>query len=290
MEQKEERKFPRVSRRSTVFLATHPIEAQTRVRSDVIRALLLRSGIESNPGPWRKKYPCIECDKPCIRSCLMCNTCKKWCHFGCAGVDLYTARRIWWHCWKCKNVNSKTQKEAKEEIGSLNILQLNINGLRNKTSELGCILRENNIKIAAIQETKLKPGSADSQIEGFSLFRADRTQNGGGVAIYIAKELKFSTISTNSNSQTELLVVDIHTGRSCLRIINYYLPPNADAPFEHVIECIHDKSAMIMGDANCHSKLWHSALNSDAKGQLVEELISQSNLVVKNEDTHTQLP
>ena len=44
-------------------------------RSVLSQSLLLRSGIESNPGPRQPKYPCGICTKACKTGCIACDGC-----------------------------------------------------------------------------------------------------------------------------------------------------------------------------------------------------------------------
>ena len=136
------------------FLSRHSKVSLLRVPRSVIRALLLIAGVEQNPG---LKFPCVISRTNCKYSCLQCTTRKNWCHFKCANVDLYTARGIYWYCSTCKvqpqaNLTTKTAPKA-----DIKLLQLNINGLRSKTSELALLLHSNKVVSALIQETKMAP-------------------------------------------------------------------------------------------------------------------------------------
>ena len=77
--------------------------------------------------------------------------------FKSANVDLYTARRIYWYYSTCKlqpqaNLPFKTAPKT-----DIKVLQLNINGLRRKATELALLLHSNKVMAALIQETKMHP-------------------------------------------------------------------------------------------------------------------------------------
>jgi len=65
-------------------------------------------------------------------------------------------------------------------------MQLNINGIRNKITELKKLIDEENIDIVTIQETKLTPTAKTPNIPNYSSIRNDRNSDkGGGQLNYI---------------------------------------------------------------------------------------------------------
>ncbi len=71
----------------------------------------------------------------------------------------------------------------------MQISSANVNGLLSKLAEIEVRLQD--LDAFLLQETKLDSSISDSELafEGFSLFRRDRTRNGGGVAIYCREYL-----------------------------------------------------------------------------------------------------
>ena len=136
----------------------------------------------------------------------------------------------------------------------------------------------------------MKPGSNDPQIEGYEVIRQDRTTNGEGLAILVDKELKYSVVKTIQHDQAAIQAIDVHLNNSTLRVVNFYLPPGADASFENVLKATSNGPTIVVGDANCHSSLWHSNIEADATGKEIEDLIAESNLVVINGQTATSIP
>ncbi|GFY63448.1 hypothetical protein TNIN_437481 [Trichonephila inaurata madagascariensis] len=81
---------------------------------------------------------------------------------------------------------------------TLNILQLNINGTQKKLDELSCILHENNIHIACLQETKLNQ-NLKLKVKGYTTIRKDRSDNPGGGLAFLVKTptIKYEEITTS---------------------------------------------------------------------------------------------
>ena len=69
---------------------------------------------------------------------------------------------------------------------TFNILQWNANGISNKQTELSIFLEAHDVKVAAIQESKLTAQSRSQNIQIYTLVRQDRRQGpGGGLLIFL---------------------------------------------------------------------------------------------------------
>ena len=82
-------------------------------------------------------------------------------------------------------VNNRSSKRGKRN--GLKIAFLNVVSLRKHKHELEFILRENDIDIIGLSETRLNEQIEDSEVHitGYYIFRNDRDENGGGVALYV---------------------------------------------------------------------------------------------------------
>ena len=69
-------------------------------------------------------------------------------------------------------ISSKNNNKPKNQ--ALKIYQLNVNGIQNSIAELQQELKEQNIDIALIQETKLHPDTKDPIIPDYTTYRLDR--------------------------------------------------------------------------------------------------------------------
>ena len=85
-----------------------------------------------------------------------------------------------------------------KNVNRLICAQLNINSIRNKFDSLINLIN-NNIDILMISETKLDPSFPTGQfhIHGFSEpYRFDRNSSGGGILLYICKDIPSKLILT----------------------------------------------------------------------------------------------
>ena len=68
---------------------------------------------------------------------------------------------------------------------SFNILQWNANGIGNKQTELSIFLDAHNVKVAAIQESKLTTQSRSPNIQNYTLVRHNRRLGPGGDLLFL---------------------------------------------------------------------------------------------------------
>ena len=69
---------------------------------------------------------------------------------------------------------------------AFNILQWNANGIGNKQMELSIFLEAHNVKVVAIQESKLTAQSRSPNIQNYTLVRQDRCLGPGGGLLFIS--------------------------------------------------------------------------------------------------------
>ena len=183
---------------------------------------------------------------------------------------------------------------SKSEI-NLIILQVNINGLRNKFEELKLLIHDTHADIITIQETKLTPKAKTPKIYNFTSVRTDRLhKTGGGLITLIRDNITFTTTdipSTINTHHIELQMVKVHINNTKhITIANIYIPPRdttsthyktADTDIQHCIQYITNIShSVLTGDVNAHSTLWHS-YTDDHRGQLIADVISNSDHITE---------
>ena len=73
----------------------------------------------------------------------------------------------------------------------LAVASLNVNSLLLHIDEIKKFMKEKSIHVLALNETKLDDNVASGllRIDGYALYREDRTRNGGGVAVYISDSI-----------------------------------------------------------------------------------------------------
>ena len=89
-------------------------------------------------------------------------------------------------------------------------------------------------------------------------------------------------------------MVKVHLNNT--KHITIYIPPRdststhyktADKDIQHCLQ--HIPHSVLTGDVNAHSSLWHS-YTDDHRGQLIAEVISNSDHISLNTDTPTRVP
>ncbi|VDI31597.1 Hypothetical predicted protein [Mytilus galloprovincialis] len=86
-----------------------------RERSTQRLILLLLSGIETNPGPRRPRFPCTICQKACKIESIACDDCDKWTHRNCIGMSTSEYSNLGksedtWTCPSCCKPNNSSTK------------------------------------------------------------------------------------------------------------------------------------------------------------------------------------
>ena len=83
-------------------------------------------------------------------------------------------------------------------------MQFNCNGIQGKASEIAAFLHARDIKIAAIQETKLRPKNKMPNLGYYAVVRLDRSRGeGGGVAFLVHESINFREIDIKTDGILE---------------------------------------------------------------------------------------
>ena len=167
------------------------------------------------------------------------------------------------------------------------ILHVNINGLRNKLEELKLLIHDTHADIITIQETKLTTKANTPKIHNFTSVRTDRLHKaGGGLITLIRDNITFTTTdipSTINTHNIELQMVKVHINNTKhITIANIYIPPR-DTTSTNI------PHSVLTGDVNAHSTLWHS-YTDDHRGQLIADVISNSDHITLNTNNPTRVP
>ena len=171
----------------------------------------------------------------------------------------------------------------------IKILQFNANGLKNKFNELSNWLNNEDIKIAAIQETKFNTKSKIPTIPNYTLIFENRANNGGGVAFLIHKSLNFQRLPEIKDPHIEHIGIKVDN----LTIINLYIPPTTSCSTPNysasLARYLQNEDTLIVGDFNAHDPLWHSTL-TDPRGNDFADEIGDLDFGVLNENVPTRIP
>ena len=80
----------------------------------------------------------------------------------------------------------------------------------NKIHELRLVVQKSNPTVIGISESKLDETVSDAEvsIDGYTIFRSDRNRNGGGVVMYVNKNVGVKN-RVNFSNEIENVFVDI---------------------------------------------------------------------------------
>ena len=163
---------------------------------------------------------------------------------------------------------------------TLNILQLNVEGIRNKQLELAKRLHDHDVHIALLQETLL---TEDNQytISGYMTTRCI-CKKCRGIATLIRNDVQAEVINTTRETDEEK-----HTDTQCIHvwpdngkkyiIHNIYNPPSCKLNVEQDLPT--HFNTIYTGDFNGHSPLWGYP-DHNATGHIIEDMLTASNLVL----------
>ena len=172
-------------------------------------------------------------------------------------------------------------------------MQYNADGLSTKVPELKIRLREEDIDICMIQETKLRPDNNTPRIEGYVSFRSDRkSQGGGGLLTYIKDSLVFLKKTDGIEDGTEIQVFDVKLGKNkWVNCTNCYISPQSSEGQCTSIttkNIIVSSTAFIAGDFNAHSPLWDPVQPEDNRGEELTSWLIDNDLNILNDGAPTR--
>ena len=98
-----------------------------------------------------------------------------------------------WYCTLHSTFKHRTQIITTSSKNFFKVLQLNSNGIRNKTDEIQLLNKNTQADVITIQETKLNQSHKTPNISQFIPIRTECThKKGGGLLIYIKSKISFS--------------------------------------------------------------------------------------------------
>ena len=117
-----------------------------------------------------------------------------------AWARLRVHSRYYSSCDVEKNPGPSSLKNSAKN--SLKIIHLNIRSLICHFDKLLCFVSSNRPDVLALSETWLDSSISDSEIslQGYSIFRSDRSRSGGGVAVYVADQFASSCLPSHPYS------------------------------------------------------------------------------------------
>lgn len=178
----------------------------------------------------------------------------------------------------------------------LNVCHINVQSLTarklSKFNELKMNLTDSKLDIICMTETWLD-SSIDNRlisIDGFKILRHDRNRHGGGICVYVRKDLTCRIIRTSANydsanhrrSTTEYVCLDVLSGVDQFMLAVYYNPPDVDCSetlFHHFDEfTVKYRSTFFIGDFNT------DLLKDNSRQRRLKDIISSMAYVCINSE------
>ena len=158
-------------------------------------------------------------------------------------------------------------------------------------------MRNNKVKVAVIQESKLTPKSKNPCIQNYTTVRKDRPRGQGrGLLIFIHRSVTFSKQPSSAESlydpHLEELAIEAEIEYTKLIISNIYIPPASSCSNGYQSSIGHllkTKDSLILGDFNAHHPSWYSGL-TDTRGRKMADSTNGSDPGILNWDTPTRVP
>ena len=168
---------------------------------------------------------------------------------------------------------------------TIKILQWNAEGVAKKKIALEKKLKEQDIKIACIQETHLTDNMRFA-IRGYQVIRHDRKDHKGGVMTLVKNDYPTAGIKIDTQEQSEIQQIKVCIGKKELLIFNCYCPPNKELHLDKIK--IQEERCLVLGDFNSHSQSWGYG-DMDKRGETVEnwQIETKLQLLYDDEDEDT---
>lgn len=150
-------------------------------------------------------------------------------------------------------------KILSRQRGGLKFCHINAQSLKPKIDECRNIFAESEIDIICVSETWFLPCMNDDlfSIKGYRLFRADREEHAGGVAIYVRDSIKCKLLlKSGQDSSVEFLFIEI-IGVSGNLLVSCVYRRNRSVSLSQYFNTLGDISVayndiVIGGDFNCN--------------------------------------
>lgn len=187
--------------------------------------------------------------------------------------------------------------DALKNSNGLRFIHVNVRSLLNKIDAIRLWTKTTDTDILVLSETWLKPSITNSMIhiDGYNMFRTDRANKGGGVAIYVKTSLICHVIEALTKPKFfELCAINVSLPNgSTLTVVGCYRPPSAVAGATALLSDFLNKLTneyVVLGDLNWDWLSSTSALRGICDALHLTQLIqSPTRLNIKCMDKSTLL-
>ena len=193
--------------------------------------------------------------------------------------------------------NNNSFNANNKYVPPFSILQWDIRSLRPSIGDLSFLISDQCCSVAILPETWLLPCNIIS-IPQFHIFRADRLDGYGGVAIVTHQAIQVRPIDIGddlkivlSDNLIDLVGVELFSNSANpIEIWSIYISPSS-SPSEQVISEIFSlmsSRSILAGDFNAHHFSWRSA-NCDFRGNLINSISASFDTCVLNTGSVTRV-
>lgn len=163
---------------------------------------------------------------------------------------------------------------------NLSIMLWNARSILSNLGEFQKRLDEDKPHIVCLTETWLKPDKNIS-FKKFNIFRLDRINQGGGIAILVRKEIEVKPLPANTynGGKLEYMGVELKLENEPLNLLLFYNPPGTftEEEIDHYISSVNGKK-IVCGDFNARHPSWDSNGRNSAGNILHEYIIESPNI------------
>ena len=127
------------------------------------------------------------------------------------------------------NAGSQLDNLRRKNLNKIIFAHLNISSVRNKFNQLADLIK-GKIDVLMISKSKIDDSFPDSQfsLDGVStLYRLDRNRNGGGIMLFVCRDILSNMISIEK-LLTESFLIELNLRRNKLLINCSYKPNNGN--------------------------------------------------------------
>lgn len=182
-------------------------------------------------------------------------------------------------------------------MDKLNIFSWNAQGLYDKLFDFYFHLIKNNVDIACVYETFLKPNVRLHNHPDYKCYRLDRQNHGGGVAIFIRRTITHEAAPNLKFKLLECIGVIVKlSNSSSINIYSIYLPGSASNELirQHYQQDIRKLTSLrfsyyACGDFNSKHRHWNCTRANTAGKILYDEYINHD-FIIAFPPTHTYFP
>jgi hypothetical protein len=292
------RSFKPISQYSPTILFPFVFSLQEEIKLAHLLLLLLKAGdIEKNPGP--EIWQCPICTKIVRRDSIKCINCHNWIHRQCSPFQRLPPTNHNWKCQICTPPTILNPINQNSHISTLNILQININGIHNNHKELETFLHKHNIHIALIQEAHFPTNLLPPTFYKYDSIYSQHTPNHHKLLTLIHNSINYSNTSsqyanTQNDNTSKIQTFSVEINKNTHNFVNLYIPhhtskycPSNYSPNLTTIKNL--PNLLLCGDFNAHHRTWYKNQTSDKRGIHIIEHLEHLN-ILNNKNLHTRTP